>query len=88
MLRTVLLRLLLVLAPFVVYWLWAAWARRRGREVGATPWAWLLAAGALLAGVSLIATSVFHSDNRDLVYRPAETLPDGRVVPGGFEEKR
>ena len=45
LLRIVLTRLLLIAAPFVVWFVWRAWARRTGREMGATPYAWLFAAG-------------------------------------------
>ena len=49
--RVVLLRLLLIALPFVVWFIWRAWAKRTGgHEMGSTPWAWLLAAGALGAG--------------------------------------
>ena len=53
--------------------------------MGSTPWAWLLAAGALLVGLSLMATAVFHKDNRGERYVPAEVLPDGKVPGLRFE---
>lgn len=55
--------------------------------MGSTPWAWLFAAGAMLLGLSLMATAVFHGDNRGEVYVPAEVLQDGRVTPGHFEKR-
>jgi type VI protein secretion system component VasK len=82
-----LVRALLVATPFAAWFLWAAWARRRGKEIGATPWAWLVAVGGLLFGLSLMITTVFQSDNRGETYVPAEVTESGRVTPGRFEEK-
>ena len=62
--RAVLIRLLLIALPFVVWFVWRWVARRAGRELGSTPYAWLFAAGAALAGLSMIDTVVFHRDNR------------------------
>lgn len=82
-----LVRALLVATPFAAWFLWAAWARRRGKEIGATPWVWLVAVGGLLFGLSLMITTVFQSDNRGETYVPAEVTESGRVTPGRFEEK-
>ncbi|WP_333585379.1 hypothetical protein [Phenylobacterium sp.] len=87
MLSLFLVRALLVATPFAAWFLWAAWARRRGKEIGATPWAWLVAVGGLLFGLSLMITTVFQSDNRGETYVPAEVTESGRVTPGRFEEK-
>jgi hypothetical protein len=81
-------RVLLVALPFAVYFLWREWARRSGREMGATPWAWLAGAGAVLVGLSLMATVVFHQDNRREGYVPAEAHPGGKVTPGEFDPAR
>ena len=88
MLRIVLTRSLLLLAPFAIYFLWAAIARRSGRPMGATPWGWLTGAGAVLIGLSLMATVVFHTDNRGQGYVPAEAHPGGAVTPAGFDPAR
>lgn len=80
------LRALLVAAPFAAWFIWREVARRSGRAMGSTPWAWLTAAGALLLGLSLMATAVFHSDNRGQTYVPAEVTAGGDVAPGHFEE--
>lgn len=85
MLRLVLERGALIAAPFVVWFLWAAWARRSGRVMGGTPWSWLIAAAAALFGLGLMASALFHRDNRAERYVPAEALPDGRVTEGHFE---
>jgi hypothetical protein len=71
--------------PFVIWFAWRAWARRTGREMGATPWGWLIGAGAVLVGLSLMATVVFQKDNRGERYVPAEALPDGQVTGSRFE---
>jgi hypothetical protein len=83
--RVFILRGILVLLPFAIWIVWRAWARRTGREMGSTPYAWLFAAGALLVGASLLATGLFHQDNRQARYVPAEARADGTVAPGHFE---
>ncbi|HZZ31100.1 MAG TPA: hypothetical protein VFE10_03830 [Phenylobacterium sp.] len=82
--RIVLLRLLLAAVPFVVWFVWRAVARRSGREMGSTPYAWLFAAGAVLVGLSLVATVAFHPDNRRERYVPGEVRADGSVSKGYF----
>jgi len=79
-------RLVLVAAPFAVWFIWRAWAIRSGREMGSTPWPWLFAAGAALVGLSLVATVVFHPDNRHLRYVPGEVTASGEVTKGRFEK--
>jgi TRAP-type C4-dicarboxylate transport system permease small subunit len=86
LLRVVALRLLLIAVPFAIWFTWRAWARRSGREMGSTPYAWLVAAGAVLVGLSLIATVVFHTDNRRERYVPGEVTPSGAVTQGYFEK--
>lgn len=81
-----LIRLALVAVPFVVWFLWRAWARRTGRPMGSTPWPWLFAVGVALFGLSLIATTFFHTDNRHDIYVPGQTQPNGEVGPGHFEK--
>jgi type VI protein secretion system component VasK len=84
--RIFLLRGALVATPFVIWFAWRAWAVRNGRPMGATPWAWLTAAGALLAGLSLVATVAFQADNRGETYVPGQVQPDGTVTEGRFEQ--
>lgn len=81
-----LFRALLIAAPFILWFAWRAWAKHTGRPMGSTPWGWLLLAGGLLLGLSLIATVIFHPDNRGAVYVPGEVGPDGRVTRGHFEK--
>jgi hypothetical protein len=86
LLRIVLIRAALVATPFVIWFLWAAWARRNGRVLGATPYGWLFAAGAVLAGLSLFATVLLRPDNREELYVPGEATASGAVTPGHFEK--
>ncbi len=79
-------RLLLVAAPFAVWFVWREVARRSGRPMGSTPWTWLTAIAGLLLGLSLVATAVFHEDNRGATYVPAEVREGGRITPGHFEK--
>jgi TRAP-type C4-dicarboxylate transport system permease small subunit len=85
LLRVLLIRGILVLAPFAIWFVWRWWARRSGHEMGSTPWPWLAAAGAALLGLSLVATVVFHPDNRHERYVPGETTASGTVTKGRFE---
>lgn len=85
MLRLLLLRGALMAAPFAIWFLWRAWATRNGREVGATPWAWLVGIAGLLLALSLLATAIFHTDTRGKTYVPGEVGPDGRVSEGRYE---
>lgn len=71
--------------PFVVWFAWQGWARRHGREPGATPYAWLVGVGAVLVGLSLLLSVFFHPDNRGQAYVPGEMSADGKVVPGRYE---
>jgi len=85
LLSQILFRGALVAVPFLLWFGWAAWARRSGRPMGSTPWPWLFAAGVSLLGLSLMATAVFHRDNRGERYVPGEVRTDGRVTEGRFE---
>lgn len=88
LLRVLLLRAALFALPFVLWFVWRAVARKLGRDPGAAPWAWLFSAGALLVVLSLMASVVFHRDNRGERYVPADTAADGSVTRGGFEEAK
>ncbi len=85
MLRAILIRGALVAVPFLAWLLWAAWARRTGRPMGSTPWPWLVAAAGVLVGLSLMATAVFHTDNRGDRYIPGQAAPDGHVTDSRSE---
>jgi hypothetical protein len=86
LLRLLILRGVLIAIPFGIWFAWTWWAKRNGREIGATPWAWLFTAGALLFGVSFMATTALRTDNRHMVYVPGEVTADGRVTEGHFEK--
>jgi hypothetical protein len=86
LLRLLVTRIGLVALPFVVWFVWRWWARRTGREMGSTPWPWLFAAAAALVGLSLIATAVFHRDNRGETYVPARATASGAVTEGRYED--
>ena len=88
MIRVVLFRLLLAAVQFAVYFVWRRLAMRSGRPMGSTPWAWLICAGAVLAGLSLMVTVAFHPDNRAEHYVPAEPNASGTVRPGHFEPEK
>jgi 4-amino-4-deoxy-L-arabinose transferase-like glycosyltransferase len=83
--RVFLIRALLFLAPFAVYAVWREVARRTGRPMGSTPWAWLVGAGASLAVLSLVAEAILPHGADHGRYVPAEVRPDGTVRPGHFE---
>ena len=87
MLRLMFFRLLLVAAPFAVWFAYRWWARRTGRALPATPYGWLFLAGIALMSGSLFATALLSPDTRDQVYVPAEAGPDGRVPPGRYEDR-
>lgn len=84
MLALIASRLLLIALPFAIYFVWREAARRRGREMGATPWTWLGAAGLVLLGLSLMATVLFREDTRGKTYVPAQAEPGGHVRPSEF----
>ena len=79
-----LIRLLIFATPFVVYFVWREVARRSGRPMGSTPWTWLVAAGALLAALSLIGTAIFPRGRDSGQYVPSEVRADGSVGPSRF----
>ncbi|MDP3174474.1 MAG: hypothetical protein Q8M88_08585 [Phenylobacterium sp.] len=82
------MRALLMAAPFVVWFIWRDVAIRTGRPMGATPWTWLVAIGAILVGLSLMATALAPHAGKNDVYVPAEATASGQVTPGHFEKTR
>ena len=84
MLRLMFVRLLLVAAPFAVWYAYRWWARRNGRPLPSTPYGWLFLAGVALMSGSLFATALLSPDTRDKEYVPAEIGPGGRVTDGRY----
>ena len=84
LLRIGLIRLLIFAAPFCVWFIWRDVARRTGRPMGSTPWAWLVAIGAVLAALSLMVTALLPKGRDTGAYVPAEVRADGTVAPGHF----
>lgn len=81
------IRALLFSLPFAAWFLWRAVRLHRGQTVRPTPWAWLVAAGAMMTAVSLIGAASFHSGGTGQ-YVPAQARPDGSVAPAHFEERK
>ena len=65
MLRELAPRLLLIAAPFVIWFIWRGVALRTGRPMGATPWTWLVAS----VSVFLLATLLFFAWERFQAFR-------------------
>jgi hypothetical protein len=86
--RLLAIRGILIALPFVVWFAWAWVARRTGRPMGTTPWSWLVAAGLALFCLSLLASVVFHPDNRRERYVPGEATASGAVTAGHFEKPK
>lgn len=83
MLRFFLIRLFLVALPIIIWLIWAEVAKRRGKPMGSTPWAWLLTAGFFLFGISILATVLIGPQiDPNASYVPVQAGPDGEVIPG------
>ena len=87
LLRLLLVRLLIFATPFLAWLVWRELARRAGRPIDSLPWAWLVAAGSLLAALSLMATAVVPRGRDTGAYVPAEVQADGTVTPGRFVKR-
>ena len=72
------MRLLIALIPVIGWFIWKEIARRAGRPMGSTPWAWLVAAGLVLMVLSLLVTGAMQPDNRDKAYVPTEVGAEGQ----------
>jgi hypothetical protein len=82
--RVFLIRAAFFLLPFVAFFLWREGARRTGRPMGSTPWAWLVAAGATLAVLSLVVSAVIPSRPLTGTYVPSRVRADGSIAPAYF----
>ncbi len=54
--------------------------------MGSTPWAWLAAAGAAFAALSLFSGAFWYRGHHDEIYVAPQTQSDGRIAPGHFEK--
>jgi hypothetical protein len=82
-----------LLLPTALYLVYLLAARRRAQTAGGkagwwmeVPWAWLAVAGFVLMLISLAGYALFGGAEPGSEYRPARVI-DGRIEPGGFEEK-
>ena len=88
--RVLLQYLLPLILPTVLYLIWAMAVRDSGSGrrlatiVREGPWFWLIVAGLVLAGGSLIITALTSGSEPGATY-VAPRLENGRVVPGHFE---
>ncbi len=88
--RALLQYLVPLILPTVLYLIWALAIRDSGsgRKLATIiregPWFWLITAGMLLAGASLVATALTGGGNAGGTY-VAPRLEDGRVIPGHIE---
>ena len=93
MITRILLHYVLPLAtPFVVYWIWLTWARRRAllaeqenlpqwREA---PITWLLIASVALVAASFVIFGSLGNSPPEVIYHPPEVV-DGEIVPSWVE---
>ncbi len=88
MIRRILIYGLLLALPFILYWAWMAFVRRRQAEAGGVwndaPLTWLLISGILLVLATLGATAFMSGSNPDMQYVPP-SYEDGEVVPSRVE---
>lgn len=84
MTRILVIRAAIFALPFLAWLVWRQIARRLGRPPGATPWAALVAGGAMLAALSLIVTALWPPGPDTGRYVPGEVRANGSVAPGHF----
>ena len=86
--RILLVRLVFFALPFAGWLVWRWAARVAGRPVRATPWAWLVAGGALMAALTLVASAVLPRGPDTGAYMPGHVRADGTVTRGYFVPRR
>lgn len=86
MIRKLLFQVLPFLLPFMVYWLWLFFARRRGKGGGwrDAPWVWLVIAGIVLVLGTLVTVGLLTRSGTEGSYNPPH-LEDGEIVPAGVD---
>ncbi len=91
MIRLFLLRLLIILAPFILYAAYVALVRRqnpfRAESWQEAPLTWLAGASILCAVASIVVLGFILRGERDADYRPAR-FEDGQLVPGRLEPRK
>ena len=89
--KTLLTKILPLLLPVVIYFIWLRYSRRKSLATGAdmpglreAPWIWMIAAalGVLVLGVIFLQLTTGEEPGG--VYVPPH-VEDGRVVPGHIE---
>lgn|GEM_PF-881669 len=93
--RTVLTIILPLIAPSLVFFIWAWFAKRRAKaearhqpvpEWQKWPWARLMLAGAILTALTLSAVAMMRDNPLGSRYVPPR-LENGELIPGHFMEK-
>lgn len=84
LIKILVIRMAVFTLPFLGWLVWRQVARRLGRGLGPTPWAWLIGGGALLAALSLVVTALFPSGPDTGTYVPGQARADGAVTAGHF----
>ncbi|MEX0694853.1 MAG: DUF6111 family protein [Rhodospirillales bacterium] len=82
-----------LVAPFLMYLAWNAYARARARQTGGEepslqkgPVFWSILAGFILLGASLITLAMIGGTNPDSgVYIPPR-IEDGKIIPPSYEK--
>lgn len=86
MMRTVLLRVVLFLLPFVLFGIYAALLGQRGSVRPATPWVLLFVIGLGLVAASFIIVGLTEGEPTQGAYIPPH-MAHGQIVPGHVEQK-
>ncbi len=88
--RALLQYLLPLILPTVLYMIWAlsvrdsASGRKMATVIREGPWFWLILAGLVLAGASLVVTALISGGDAGGTYI-APRWENGRVIPGRIE---
>ena len=85
-----LLYILLIILPFLLYGIYAWWAKRQARRAGTggdegvwndAPWVRLASAGILLFIIALVMTALLGGESTEGTYVPPRVI-DGEIAPG------
>ena len=90
MIRSVVVSALLFLLPFVLYFLWLGFQRRKQAEEAITTgrhYFWVGLAGVVLAVAGFVYFTDFGGAPPDSVYIPP-TYQDGKLIPGHFAPRK